>query len=144
MDRRSFSEAPDGERAHVTFNVHIRFVKRLRDSLPDYVGFTQVTVIAAPVAREILKPTKDNPLALPYVPTREQLRQLRDNSHHLLQPGAIELFLAKPEWARRGWRPETIRSLALDGHLGVNGDATTFHYASCCTCIQLTPVQEGF
>jgi len=75
-------------------------------------------VITFPVARTVtqpeLVPTKENPLALPYVLSEDERRDCHRFSMRLLED---EVFTARIS-THRQWKPETIHNLALDGYLG--------------------------
>jgi hypothetical protein len=97
-------------------------------------GDTGGNVIAFPVARTVtvqpkVAPTKENPLALPYVLSDEESRDCHRFSMRLLED---EVFTATIS-AHRQWQIETIHGLALDGYLGRDDEGHfTFNSAAGC------------
>ena len=69
-------------------------------------------------AKEKPRPTADNPLLLPYVLSDDQLRLCTAAAGRLAS--SIELIRKVTEW--RKWSEATIRELALEGSLGIDGD----------------------
>lgn len=79
---------------------------------------------AAPLMRaprvqtEKLVPTRDNPFAIPYRMTDPELRVCVEAAERLLRNKTAIKSIA----CRRGWKPETIRNLALEPSLGITDD----------------------
>jgi hypothetical protein len=76
-----------------------------------------------------LAPTPDNPLALPYVLTDQQLRDCHSFSLRLLEDHTYVEWVSK----YRQWNAKTIYQLALDGCLGLD-DEKHFCFISAAGC----------
>jgi 5S rRNA maturation endonuclease (ribonuclease M5) len=90
-------------------------------------------IIAFPVAARVVQtklvPTKDNPLAFPYILPDEEIRDCHRFSVRLLEDRAYMEQVA----TFRHWQYETVRGLALDGCLG-RDDAEHFCFNSAAGC----------
>jgi 5S rRNA maturation endonuclease (ribonuclease M5) len=76
-----------------------------------------------------LVPTKENPLALPYLLTAAETHDCHRFSVRLLEDRAFMERIS----AHRQWKTETIRHLALDGYLGRDDDGhICFNSAAGC------------
>jgi hypothetical protein len=85
--------------------------------------------VVRPGAKPNLSPTRDNPLALPYILSDGESRDCQRFSVRLLEDRAYMEQVA----AFRHWKTETIRDLALDGYLG-RDDEGHFCFNSAAGC----------
>jgi CHC2-type zinc finger protein len=76
---------------------------------------------------DVRRPTRDDPFALPYTPSRAEHIRMKDDSERLLKnPAAISAIAAA-----RSWPEEILKELAFEGALGLSAaSCITFNFLS--------------
>ncbi len=90
-------------------------------------GNVPPSAVHATSPKERIGPSSENPLALPHQLTKPEQTQARILAENLLSdPSLIDAIAAT-----RGWKPDTIRGLALEGELGLTAEGVlVFIYAT--------------
>jgi hypothetical protein len=80
-----------------------------------------------PLDLDLRRPTRDDPFALPYIPSAAERKRMSLDCERLLSLSDAIETLAR----YRDWDPEVVRGLALEGVLGLSAQGwITFNYLS--------------